>query len=87
MTNLVTKNNLFMIDIRFNTKFAANESQFEWRVIKGDLEFLVNFIDISVPCHTSSRHIDGVGTKYHITAESNNLTIKEMEGKKVAIIK
>lgn len=76
-----------MIDIRFNTKFASNESQYEWRVIKGDLEFLVNFIDISAPCHTSSRNINGVGIKHHITAESNDLTIKEMEGKKVAIIK
>lgn len=76
-----------MIHIRFNTKFASNESIYEWRVIKGDLEFLVNFIDISVPCHTSSKYIKDVGMKYHITAESNNLTIKEMEGKKMAIIK
>jgi hypothetical protein len=76
-----------MIHIRFNTKFASNESSYEWRVIKDDLEFLVNFIDISVPCHTSSKYIDGVGIKYHITAESKDLTIEEAEGKRIAIIK
>jgi hypothetical protein len=76
-----------MIHIRFNTKFAVNESIYEWRVIKDDLEFLVNFVDISTPCHTSSMYIDGVGKKFHITAESNNLEIKEIEGKKLAVIK
>lgn len=64
-----------MIDVRFNTKFSEGKSKYEWRVIKDDIEHLVNYVHISCHSHTTSRFIEGEGQKYHITANGNNINI------------
>lgn len=64
-----------MIDIRFNTNFPIGKSKFEWRIIKDDVEYLVNHVYISCPTFTSTRFIEGEGQKYHITANTDKLNI------------
>jgi hypothetical protein len=76
-----------MIDIRYNTNFASGKSKFEWRVIKGDDEHLVNLVHIYCECKTTSRFIEGEGQKWHITAIGNDLQIVEDSGLKIAYIK
>lgn len=76
-----------MIDIRFNTNFTAGKSKYEWRVLVGDTEHLVNAIHINCPCKTTSRFIEGEGEKYHISAISDTVEIINDCGTKIAYIK
>ena len=64
-----------MIDIRFNNNFTSGKSKYEWRVIKDNIEHLVNHVHINCHSYTSTKFIEGEGQKYHITANSNNLNI------------
>jgi hypothetical protein len=64
-----------MIDIRFNTNFPIGKSKFEWRVIKDGVEHLVNYVHINCKSHSTSRFIEGEGEKYHITANTDLISI------------
>ena len=75
------------INIRYNTNFP-NKSQYQWRVIVGGIEHLVNSVRIETPSYTSSEFIEGHGIKHHFTTEANFFEIVVVgELNKVAYIK
>jgi hypothetical protein len=64
-----------MIDIRFNNNFISGKSKFEWKVIKDNEQHFVNYVHINCKSYTTSRFIEGEGQKYHISADTNTMTI------------
>lgn len=69
-----------IVDIRFNTKFPK-ESDLEWKVLVDGFEVLVNRVKINIPSYTTLSYIEGVGIKYHISAEANSVDISKNYGK------
>lgn len=74
------------INIRYNTNFPEN-SRYQWRVLIDGIEKLANDVLISTPCYTTSEKIEGVGIKYHITTNSDNVKINSVFGVISIIIK
>lgn len=74
------------VQIRFNTNFPS-KSNFEWRLLIDGVEHLVNDVRIDVPCWTTSEFIEGLGQKWHLTADCEGVVFGESAGKKMAIVK
>lgn len=64
------------VNVRFNTDYPS-KSKFAWRVIHEGKETLVNEVRIEVPCFTTSEFIEGLGMKYHISADANGVIFEE----------
>jgi hypothetical protein len=75
-----------LVEIRFNTNFPTQKSQYEWRVLCDGVETLVNEVSINCNTYTGSRFIEGEGMKYHIICHPHKVDFQEEEGKKYAYI-
>lgn len=75
------------IEIRFNTKFIDGKSKYEWKLIVDGVEHLVNDIIVNCSTRTSSRFIEGEGTKYHLSGVANEVQFEVEDGLKYAYIK
>lgn len=74
-----------IVDIRFNTNYPQS-SQFEWRVLEGGKETLVNAIRCNVPTYTTSTFIEGQGMKWHMSADATDVIYTFIAGKTYAEI-
>jgi hypothetical protein len=74
------------VQIRFNTNFPS-KSNFEWRLLVDGQETLVNQVRLDVASWTTSEFIEGLGQKWHLTAEATDVKVLESAGKKVAYVK
>lgn len=64
------------VNVRFNTDYPT-KSQFAWRVISEGKETLVNDVRFEIPCFTTSEFIEGLGVKYHVSADAKEVEIIE----------
>jgi hypothetical protein len=61
------------VNIRYNTK-ATDTDTLHWRVLINGVESLASDVEIhNVSVRTTKDYIEGVGEKWHITCESNNI--------------
>jgi hypothetical protein len=74
-----------IVDIRFNTNYPL-KSQYEWRLLIGNEEKLVNKIICNVPTYTTSTFIEGLGMKWHMSANANDIIFTDILDKKHAEI-
>lgn len=70
-----------IINIRYNTK-AAKSDILHWRVIIDGVEHLASDVEIHTRLWTTKDEIEGMGWKWHITCESDNIN---WEGSKCII--
>ena len=63
------------VNVRFNTDYPS-KSQFAWRVISDGKETLVNDVRFEIPCFTTAEFIEGLGMKYHLSADADNVEIQ-----------
>lgn len=63
-----------IVDIRFNTNYPE-KSKFEWRLLVDGEEQLVNNIRIDSPTYTTSTFIEGIGMKWHLTTNAEEIII------------
>lgn len=65
-----------LVQIRFNTNFPERSDK-KWRVLVNGVEYLVDHVLIGCECYTTGDYIEGVGMKYHITANPKIVEISE----------
>lgn len=62
------------IKIRFNTNYKEGDNLVkEWRVIVDGDEKFCNHVTVNCPSKTSKDFIEGVGNKWHISCEADNI--------------
>lgn len=64
------------VNVRFNTDYPT-KSQFAWRVISEGKETLVNDVRFEIPCFTTAEFIEGLGMKYHLSADASVVEFQE----------
>jgi hypothetical protein len=74
-----------IVDIRFNTNYPL-KSKYEWKLLIGNEEKLVNKIICNVPTYTTSTFIEGLGMKWHMSANANDIIFTDILDKKHAEI-
>ena len=63
-----------LVKIRFNTNYKESDtSSKEWRVLVNGIEHFCNHVQVNCASHTSKDFIEGVGQKWHISCEANNI--------------
>jgi hypothetical protein len=60
------------ISIRYNTKATENDT-LHWRVLIDGVESLASDVEVNTKLWTTKDWIEGVGWKWHITCESENI--------------
>jgi hypothetical protein len=60
------------VNIRYNTK-ATETDTLHWRVVINGVETLASEVEVNVKLRTTKDWIEGVGYKWHITCESDNI--------------
>jgi hypothetical protein len=60
------------INIRYNTKAKENDT-LHWRVVINGIESLASDVEVNVKLRTTKDWIEGVGWKWHISCESDNI--------------
>ncbi len=60
------------INIRYNTKAKENDT-LHWRVVINGVESLASDVEVNVKLRTTKDWIEGVGWKWHISCESDNI--------------
>jgi len=74
------------VQIQFNTNFPS-KSNYEWRLLIDGVENLVNEVRLDVSSWTTTDFIEGIGQKWHLTADCEGVIFGEAGGKKVAFVK
>lgn len=64
------------VNVRFNTDYPS-KSKFAWRVIQDGKETLVNDVRFEIPCFTTAEFIEGLGMKYHVSADAKEVEFDE----------
>ena len=66
--------NKLQVKIRFNTNYKEGDNEIkEWRVIVDGVENFCNHVTVNCPSKTSKDFIEGVGNKWHISCEANDI--------------
>jgi hypothetical protein len=60
------------VNIRYNTN-AKDTDILHWRVLINEVEYLASEVEVNVKLRTTKDWIEGVGYKWHITCESDNI--------------
>ena len=60
------------VQIRYNTNAKAEEI-LHWRVIVDGVEYLASNVVINCMSYTTKDYIDGVGDKWHISCNANQV--------------
>jgi hypothetical protein len=63
------------INIRYNTK-ATETDTLHWRVLINGVETLASEVEVNTKLKTTKDWIEGVGYKWHITCQSDNIIWK-----------
>lgn len=67
------------VNIRFNTDYPT-KSKYAWRVLFDGKQELVNEVRFEIPSFTTSEFIEGLGMKYHLSADAERIEFTDLGG-------